>query len=284
MNKQHYIILACVLIAGAAIAIFMSSGESVQVEDGSYNDLFPKAATIKIHDPTELDGMSREEVFAHRIEKAKLHPSMISEDYRPRKAVYGQIIDGSPWWGTDGQFCHGPGEKSSDGVSEESRFISNPYLLLAIGEAKARKNVFPCLAVWPKPTSLEYTETKATVHYDITAYVDDLKLVKRKLPPELFLHNTNARDFGFEWIHASSVTAIAEADKSKLMTEPVKMQGFIHKGGSCGKKGGCNNGSPFEPNLYFKLLNPKASITLSLWREKPENTNKPDFKFEIILE
>ena len=52
-----------------------------------------------------------------------------SKDYQPSEDVFGQIEDGKPWWGLEGYACH-RGDNSY-GVSQVSRFINNPAVLIS---------------------------------------------------------------------------------------------------------------------------------------------------------
>jgi len=93
------------------------------------------AVTIGLYDPIELDGMTRAEVEQLRTYYVDKHPELVRE-YTPSSAVFGQIVDGLPWWGVEGQFCDGPGERGIDGDSEEARWVINPFLLLGVDEAQ----------------------------------------------------------------------------------------------------------------------------------------------------
>lgn len=60
---------------------------------------------------------------------------------------------------------------------------------------------------------------------------------------------------------------------------------FIHKGGSCGYPGGCNNMSPQTPPIDgISLDDLPAKIVVWLWRTRPDSVEvKPDFKYTIEI-
>jgi hypothetical protein len=87
---------------------------------------------IAILPPAELDFKSKAEVLESRKAAVLRYPHLISGDYEPSDAVFGQIEDGRPWWGITGHFYLGPGERSIEGPAEEARFLLNPYLLVAV--------------------------------------------------------------------------------------------------------------------------------------------------------
>jgi hypothetical protein len=96
-------------------------------EDSTLKDTL----NIELQSPAELDFKSKDEVLALRREAITLYPDLMDGNYKPSTKVFGQIVDGLPWWGILGQFYYGKGEQSIAGASEESRFILNPYLLIA---------------------------------------------------------------------------------------------------------------------------------------------------------
>jgi hypothetical protein len=84
---------------------------------------------IAINPTTSLCGFSRAKLYALRTKMVLQHPELVLGTYKPSQAVFGQIVDGKPWWGITGQFFYGSGKYSPTGDSEESRFILNPFLL-----------------------------------------------------------------------------------------------------------------------------------------------------------
>ncbi len=236
---------------------------------------------VPLYEPEELDGWTRDEVLAWRAARVALHPELVDGSYIPSRTTFGQIADEAPWWGIEGQFCHGPGERSIEGAAEEARFLGNPFLLLGLGEAFARIGLEPCLPVWPRPLSLTYAGRKVTVRYDLARLLAEKEGIGKKRRAQLFLHNYNARDWGYGWVMALQGSGVAPTDKPKMFLEPVTMQAYLHRGSSCGYPGGCNNGSPKEPLLYVRVMEPPAWIELGLWRSEPAEGQEPDLLYRI---
>ena len=46
------------------------------------------------------------------------------------------------------------------------------------------------------------------------------------------------------------------------------MQGYYHKGYSCGLKEGCNNYSPYQEDMVFTIID-TGYLKLKLWKNKP---------------
>jgi hypothetical protein len=235
----------------------------------------PGEIVIRPHAPVELDGLTRAQVFALRTREVQRHRPLVHEPYAPAAQVFGQIEDGRPWWGMEGEFCRGPGKRSIDGPSEEARFLLNPFLLLGLDEGKAFVDQPPtCFPVWPQPTRLSWSPhaRRAVVRYDITRFIREKRMVNLlRQFTQLSLDNYNARDFGLGFVHADPARSqnVAPFPGGRLFVDAIPLHGYIHRGGSCGYPGGCNNASPYEPQLYFKLTGLPARIHCKLWRERP---------------
>ena len=97
--------------------------------------VFSKTYKFEINQPRELDFASTEEVFKVRKKMIQAYPIFFSGNYNPMHSrAFKEVIDKKPWWGVKGMACYGPGEKGIAGVSEESRFIDNPFSLVSIEE------------------------------------------------------------------------------------------------------------------------------------------------------
>lgn len=261
---------------------------------------------ISRHDPLDLDGLTRDAVLDLRRQRVARHPDLIRE-YQPSPAVYSRIVDGLPWWGMLGHFVHGPGQRSIDGTSEESRFLLNPFLLVGIdlfgasiwnqdfawdpAELAAVPLEEAALPLWVEPASLTWwpAESRAEVVYDVTTFLDRVAELAAT-PPTLPLGGTslmpqNARDLGFDFLHVDldASTHIAQPGHS---SEPIRIRSFIHQGGSCGYPGGCNNGSPYQVQLdHIVLEELPARMVIQLWRTRPAGpAAASDMEFVIGLE
>jgi len=246
---------------------------------------------IRINEPIELDFLSKEEVYSLRKKYVNQYPSLITGRYLPSEQLFGGIVDGKPWWGLEGQFCKGDGRHSIDGFSEETRFWANPFLLLGLDECKAfRMGNSPCFAVYPKPVSLLWcaSERKAVVTYDISQFLRQKEeIFGQAREITLFLENYNARDFGFNFVYAPPYLSkkVFDADGGRLLKEPCALTSFIHLGRSCGYPGGCNNASPYQPQLYIRVDSVPATLYCKLWYKPPKDSGQPaDFTYIIEFE
>ncbi len=262
------------------------------------------SAPIAIEPPRELDGMTREQVFELRRAAVKKNAGMVRPDYEPSSAVFGQIADGAPWWGMQGEFFHGAGERSIEGPSEESRMILNPLLLF--------ETYFVSPSIWQKdfawkvkeipkdlppgerfpltcpPEGIEWyaDEARAVVRYDVSAWLKAVNrwAVEPWLSDEVWVDilGINARDMGLEWVYPD-LDRSRNMEKKKPPQEAWRLLNFIHRGGSCRYPGGCNNGSPYqEPLDHYHITELPAKLEILLWDEEPKNTSAPpDFLWEI---
>jgi len=251
----------------------------------------PPSREILLEEPVDLNFKSLDDVFQIRAAKVNAHADLLEKPYLPSASVFGGMGSGRPWWGIEGQFCHAQGKKSIVGPAEETRFFINPFLLLGLDEGKAFiiRGV-PCVPAFPRPLSLKWSagESKAEVVYDITRFFRE----RARQPKEttaydvLTLVDYNARDLGYEYIHADLARSqnIEPVPGSVLFKEAVQIKGVIHLGFSCGYPGGCNNGSPYEPDLRFRIKGLPAVVYCELWSQRPADPEqKPDFTFVLYL-
>ncbi len=265
-----------------------------------------RVLTIKLAPPMEFDGLTRDQIFDIRREAVAHYPDLLGHDYAPSDAVFGQIVDGLPWWGMDGLYYYGTGEQSIAGASEESRFVLNPYLLVGldfwgwsvfnssrlqwdtsrITPEMVAQNDFPpvCQAqelIW------DNVNRRASAVYDVTACLAE---VNRWTVNPVTLQDGyfdiiayNARDFNLNWIYIWYPTPDYPA--VSMGDDPIKIPHFLHRGPSCEYPGNCNNMSPYVPQLdSYYLGSVPATVTAYLWEDKPESRNStPDMIFTIYL-
>lgn len=262
-----------------------------------------QAYPIRLQVPIELDGLPRSDVWRIRTEAVNQYPYLIIGSYAPSMEVFGQIEDGLPWWGMSGQFYFGSGEKSIRGPAEESRFVINPYLLVAadffglgqeatpgwntsmIQESFVESPNFPLIC---QPNNLSWNPQRryAEVSYNVSQCMREMSYWATSpltLPYMTFdLIAYNARDFNLNFMQVSFI------DSPNLSQyEPFRgvfpISHFIHRGGSCGYPGGCNNMSPTTPEIsYYTLAALPAHMTIWLWKNNPGTSSiPPDMRFVI---
>lgn len=248
-----------------------------------------KTYSIKINPPSEYDFLTKDEVYAIRKKYVAPCSSIINSDYKPSEIVYGQITDKKPWWGFLGLNCKGPGQHGIDGLSEESRFLNNPLLLLGIDSTGVIVSPgINCSQFFPELIQLLYqpSQKKITALYNISKYYRTISNTSIAHQFDLLdIKGENARDFGYNYAYAYEKNNITFGNPINLTTEVQQIRNFIHTGGSCGYPGGCNNGSPRQPEFEFDIVKLPAKIKLKLWKQKPVNKNAPaDFYFDLIFQ
>jgi hypothetical protein len=249
------------LLGGAASSNKLILGAQSQVRGGM---------DIPLYQPFEIDGYTKAKVYALR--SSTLRPylgSLVAKDYKPFEAVFSQIEDGKPWWGIHGLYFYGPGAHGIDGPSEETRFLANPLLLVGIAETNAFTTKFTPSSpagVFPAPSDLTFypSQAQVKVHYDTSAYFAHLGRMRSNVGEKLGLIAYNARDFGYTHLKVDSTSSFGV----QVATGTTDLKQFIHRGGSCGYPGGCNNMSPAQPTLEFTLKARSARIVLTLSRAK----------------
>ncbi|GEM_PF-3585286 len=245
---------------------------------------------IPINPMIELDFKKKSEIYSIRKGYVMRYPGLAPDNYEPSDAVFGQIEDGKPWWGILGLSYYGPGDNSIKGEAEESRFIVNPFIMIAIQEPSALKVNSATLkpkAIYPRPKRLYWKSdrTFGKVAYNVSNDLHDREeyLYPKDYLRKYFICTYNARDFGFNYLYLDRKASknVEFADNGE---RPVSAVQYIHCGGSCGYQGGCNNASPDQAELYIIPKKLPAVLYVKLWRSMPENVlDKADMVFEIDM-
>ena len=230
---------------------------------------------IAIQPAIELDFMSKAEVLKLRVEAVQKYPGLIVGEYKPAEAVFGQIVDGRPWWGIVGHFHSGAGEDSIEGPSEESRFILNPYLLV-VADFYGRADGQLSAPLYCAPRRLHWEPAAALAESDY-----DSECVAQ-MDGRFDLIVYNARDLNLNYIY------VRYADSQNVThwdppTQAYAIPQFIHQGGSCGYPGGCNNMSPATPEIdSLTVTGLPAKVVAWLWRARPASVEQqPDMVFVL---
>ena len=254
-----------------------------------HKDAAQSTIVMKTNPPLELDGLAKEQILQIRTQYVLQHAHLVKNQYQPAPAIYNHVASNKPWWGLEGQFCFGDGEKSIEGMSEESRFMANPFHLLYLDEGQAFAIGERCWPVFPRPIKLIWSleEPLAQAEYPMAEFFQDKESLSLPSWDTTFtLDRTNAIDFGYNFIYIDpnlSKGVIGTAE-SLIFDQACQMKGFFHLGSSCGFPGGCNNGSPYQPELFFKVVELPAKIYCRLWKKQPNAVTEPaDFAFVINL-
>lgn len=233
---------------------------------------------IPVNQMEELDFKTKQEIHDLRKRCVLAHGDLVAS-YEPSEAVFGQIVDRMPWWGIYGIYGYGPGERSIEGPSEESRFLLNPYLLVGLSERNAfitSAALDDTSAFYPKPLRIRWQADASleTIEYNVTdhfLYVNGNHFYptdQRKL--DLVAYNARDLGFGHLYVDPDKSEGVVWANRTGRAA-PIRQ--YIHRGGSCGYPGGCNNMSPSQPELLIDVERTPAKAYIKLWRADPRNVN-----------
>ena len=264
--------------------------------------------SIPITPPLELDFKSQEEIYEMRSQAALQYAWLLYTSYEPSYQVFSGIEDEKPWWGVQGQYYTGPGEQSLLGVSSESRFILNPYLLVGLDFSgisvwSGRNEVFwnqdlitPAalesghFPYFVSPQKLQWwpDRNRVEVTYNLTEYLTRLnnwtarKMTYRDASFDLIAYN--ARDLNMNYIYVDYAESIY-ISKDPFPQNAVEIKYHIQNGNSCGYPGGCNNMSPEMPELQdLQISKLPAKVTLYLWNDRPADvTETPDITYIVNI-
>ena len=302
MNEDNIKNLICIIlvIIGIAVIAFQNADKSEiskALERPSQNvseyamdvnmNLAEKGvADIEVNLPTRLSYKSKKEILEQR--KRYVNKVFNLPKYKPNEEVFGQIEDNKPWISIDASSCYWNFNMDRDkGPSEETVFLNNPMALIGVempyygylySNNCTTDNYF-----MPKSITLDEKNNQITVSYDVNKLFNRLSYDIRK--KYIFvLNGLNARDLGYQWGHVTSYSNIKFKEKV-ITTTSYYFLNYIHVGMSCGINGGCNNGSPFQQELNFKINSLPASIDMVLWKKQPETTKeKSDIKIKLLFE
>lgn len=254
--------------------------------------------TIKVNPLSEYDYLTKQQIY--NIRKNHVKNSLFAkENYEPDKSVFGSIVDNKPWWGTI--TCNqlnykGDYHEKIEGPSKVSAQMNNPDALVGLS--------LPFLP-WDQGYNKEFCTSDygrflpLAIQYDKK---DNLIVAKYKLTRQFLrfrasvngkltrypiqLSGLNAKDFGYNYVYIYDSKNISMFDKDNNITEDVKrFTDYIHLGGSCQYKDGCNNISPMQYDKIFTVYKLPAQINLKLWKKEPANKfMKADMYYRIIFE
>jgi hypothetical protein len=257
------------------------------------------ALDLPIQPPVELDFKSKAEVLQLRTEAVARYPDLLAGAYEPSAGVFGQIVDGLPWWGIIGHFYHGSGQRSIEGAAEETRFLLNPYLLVAvefdvlsykldkrrITEVDLLRSDFPfyCQA---EQLRWQPREARAEVTYDLsqciarTARWSTGPLSLADAAFSLIAYNARDLNLNYLWVDYAGSDHLTKFDPP---ASAYAIPHFIHQGGSCGYPGGCNNMSPDTPEIsWLELTGLPAEVVVKLWRQRPGSVAQAEDMLFVI--
>lgn len=258
-----------------------------------------EAMSIQLNLPVEFNYKTREAILNMRKREVAKYPMLLkSPDYTPSHPIFGAIEDGKPWWGLAGAGAFDSGPRSMLGFAEESRFVMNPFLLVAANpnatgiwnpalmtEKQMKDPAFPFFWM-PESLAIDPQRAVGTVKYKISEYQKQIAQTGMLRGPvrvnRFSLVAYNARDFGLNYIYFNQGKSINVTNDNPT-SEAVFIRQFIHCGGTCGCPGTCcNNMSPFIKEIDRLRINKlPARAVCYLFKEEPESPERaiPDMVF-----
>jgi hypothetical protein len=297
--KSKYLHQLMVLLCAGTIIAATAGCTKVRANELSLGPSSKQSGLVNIplRKPAAFNFKTREEILNMRKQAIDANSNLLLYRYQPSPEIFNPIEDKKPWWGLAGQAVFGKGDKAITGLSEESRFVLNPYLLVAANSATIgiwdpkkltaqdlNSDSFPYF--WqPDQLILDPRNKRGSVSYPIRRYLQQIntsgKLLVNTMPSEFSLVAYNARDMGYHYILLDAAQSQNVANTVRV-DRPVYIGQFIHCGGSCGYPGGCNNMSPFTREIdRCRLLRLPARAVVKLWKDRPFDNQEPDFVWTI---
>lgn len=253
--------------------------------------------TIKVNPVSDYDYLSKQQIYDIRKNYVK-NSLFAGENYEPDNAVFGAIADNKPWWGTIS--CNqlnykGDYHERIEGPSKVSAQMNNPDALVGLSLPflpwQDSYNQEFCNGNYSKflPVSIQYSKKDNLI---VAKYKITKKFLKfrarvngKNTRYPIQLSGLNARDFGYNYVYIYDLKNINMFGSLNAADDVQIFSDYIHLGGSCKYKDGCNNISPMQYDKMFTVSALPAEINLKLWKNKPFNMfKKADIYYRIIFE
>ena len=261
-------------------SVFFSFNDNKMLNIRDYSNF----QSVQVNPLSEYNYLTKKQIFD--IRKNHVKNSLFSkEDYEPDTRVFGAIADSKPWWGTVtcGKLNYkGDYHERIEGASKVSAQMNNPDALVGLSLPflpwDLGYNKEFCTADYSKflPISIQYSEENNLIiaKYKLTKNFLKFRarVNSRNTRYPIQLSGLNALDFGYDYVYAYDTKNISMYDQNYNVTDDLKIfRDYIHPGGSCKYKDGCNNISPMQNDLMFTVTALPAEINLKLWKKKPMN-------------
>ena len=272
-------------------SVFFSFNDNKMLNIRDYSNF----QSVQVNPLSEYNYLTKKQIFD--IRKNHVKNSLFSkEDYEPDTRVFGAIADSKPWWGTVtcGKLNYkGDYHERIEGASKVSAQMNNPDALVGLSLPflpwDLGYNKEFCTADYSKflPISIQYSEENNLIiaKYKLTKNFLKFRasVNRRNTRYPIQLSGLNALDFGYDYVYAFDTKNISMFDQNNNVTDDLKIfRDYLHPGGSCKYKDGCNNISPMQNDLMFTVTALPAEINLKLWKKKPMNKYvKADMYYRI---
>lgn len=301
LNVYHIVVLKIIVLAIFICVSYqpiilgftdMQLPKSYKLKMGEYN-----LQELTINPLSDYNGKSKKDVLD--IRKKFVQSSLFNTpDYKPDENTFGQIQDGKAWWGVDQIVCssyNNPKFDRTSGFSAVSKHMNNPNILVGtvfpFNFYKEYDSIGYCTAQYSKtiPKKMEYLKEKNLI---IATYDMDRRILKsylnwngRRRHYFLNLTGLNAKDLGYKYGYAINLKNIEMTEQTNISNNIYQFRDFVHVGSSCNVPGGCNNISPHQTELDYRITGFPAEMTIKLWKQKPINQYmKADVYYRIIFE
>lgn len=245
---------------------------------------------IPLQKMSELSYKTKKEIFKKRIEAVQKTPVFTDlKNYQPNHEVY-QFEDKAPWIGAEqiARFGMKDNKNIALGASRSSLALNNPALLISLivpdfASQKDKVNFSEDDFLLPK--KLEYNKESSTIK--ATFNIKPFFLNNPNyIGSAMFIDETNARDFGYNWLWAKKNKNVKFASTTNNFSiRPYKVLGVYKKGTSCAIKDGCNNYSPYQKELVFGIVDLPSSLEIKMYKNKPKAIGqKPDITYIMLFE
>jgi len=247
--------------------------------------------TLKINPLIELDYVTKGQVYSLRKAFVASYPYLYdASDYEPLDVIFREIEDGKPWAGMLGLAYYGGGEQSNEGLSDESRFIANPFLLIGLTEGylfTVEDKSLPPMAFYPRPSQLYWNMdwSFASAKYDVSSYFELAQTYYKNHKDYHTFGITyyNARDFGFNYMYLDRSRS-HNVRYDGPANEPLPLIQYIHCAGhSWFHPQGVNNMSPPQEGTSVQIWKLPARMHIKLWKEKPASVDS-DADLDFVIE
>lgn len=287
----------------ALAAVFSACGGGGGTGGGGPNNIdigfttkAPEKINITLNGLMNYNGKTAEELFALRSKAVAAHPELVT-GYKPTPDLF-SIDSKASWWGMKGYVFRGKEIDKVEGLSRESAYFGNPYLLVSpewyctgmhwtnnrFPKDIDFANVFPTY-VPPVSVTLFPKEKREQLVYDTMKYYNDVRSMQDGPWPisevSFDLNAYNARDFGFNYLYVDSIQS---SNLNKLPPQVIQITQSISTKHNSTCAESCNDLSTPEELQGFKIKNLPAKCFLKLWRQKPvSHTSDPDLKVELVF-
>ena len=249
---------------------------------------------IPFNNPSKLSYKSKEEIY--ELRKDYVSKSVFANpDYEPSEAVFGQIESNKPWNSMKQCIYRSTNLSDIDGISEEGRYINNPELLVGVeyafyGDYCEDRQSEELL--YSRPLRITYDKEQK----EIEVLFGGLPYCTYNGRTWYNFKGLNARDLGYKYAYIDKEKSTFDlyfVEEINASNSIIEFQDYIHVGGSCGHKGGCNNGSPNQPPLNFYspceiekgYWAKNKTIYIKLWKNKPNSPqDEPDIVQKIVFQ